>query len=89
MLSKVTFHEMVHNSRVKWITLLPKFKHILDIGGSSANISEGALIELGYLFRPKSLLIFDLPVNEQYWGLPKYSQNIDYQFHWGTLSYLH
>ena len=49
-----------------------KGSSILDIGGSSPNIDQGALIELGYPHRPKQLFIFDLPPEEQYWGKPKF-----------------
>ena len=49
----------------------------------------GALIELGYKHRPKELIIFDLPPEEQYWGKPKFPQDRDYEFNWGILKYIH
>ena len=60
MLKKTPFHEMVHLARVEWTKHLPKGSSILDIGGSSPNIDQGALIELGYPHRPKQLFIVDL-----------------------------
>ena len=89
MLKKTPFHEMVHLSRVEWVKKLPKASKIFDIGGSSPNIEEGALVELGYKFRPTNLIIFDLPPNEQYWGKPKFSQEKEYKFSWGSLNYYH
>ena len=64
---------MVHLARVEWTKHLPKGTSILDIGGSSPNIDQGALIELGYPHRPKQLFIVDLPPEEQYWGKAKVS----------------
>ncbi len=89
MLKKTPFHEMVHLARVEWIKKLPDVSFILDIGGSSPNIDQGALIELGYPYRPKKLFIFDLPPEEQYWGKPKFPQDRDYSFAWGNLKYFH
>ena len=62
------------------------FDTILDIGGSSPNIETGALIELGYLHRPKKLIIFDLLPDEQYWGAPKYNQQKIIFFHGDPLN---
>lgn len=78
-----------HRSRVKWIQTLPCFDRILDIGGSSPNRPEGALIELGYPHRPSRLDILDRPPDLQYWGKPKYDQSVSAQFDWGTVSYFH
>jgi len=89
MLKKTPFHEMVHLARVEWTKHLPKGSSILDIGGSSPNIDQGALIELGYPHRPKQLFIVDLPPEEQYWGKPKFPQDRDYTFSWGILKYFH
>lgn len=86
MHQKTPFHMMVHEGRQKWVKQMSEYKTILDIGGSSPNIKEGALIELGYKHRPKELYIFDKPVNEQYWGTPKYDQMQKYDFKWGTLT---
>ena len=80
---------MVHLARVEWMKHLPKGSFILDIGGSSPNIDQGALIELGYPHRPKQLFIVDLPPDEQYWGKPKFPQDRDYIFSWGILKYFH
>ena len=86
---KVSFSAMLHRARQEWCSSLDKFKYVLDIGGSSPNIEMGALIELGYQHRPKELVVFDLPEDEQYWGKPKFAQNRDYTFDWGTLKYEH
>ena len=74
------FNILVHLARKKWCGLINKFDFIFDIGGSSPNIAEGALVELGYNYRPKELIIFDLPEEEQYWGKPKFSQDKEYCF---------
>ncbi|MGB4874204.1 MAG: methyltransferase domain-containing protein [Candidatus Competibacter sp.] len=89
MVNAIPFSQMVHKARQAWIKSLPVFEKILDIGGSSPNIAEGALIELGYAHRPKELVIFDLPPSEQYWGKPKFPQDRDYSFSWGALHYFH
>lgn len=79
----------IHGARVKWVRTLAAFDRILDIGGSSANVPEGALIELGYPHRPKRLDILDLPPDEQYWGKPKYDQSMPSDFDWGRVYYHH
>lgn len=89
MLHRVPFHQMVHLARQSWVAQLPPFDNVLDIGGSSPNISQGALIELGYSHRPKRIVIFDLPPEKQYWGAPKYPQDRSYKFAWGTVEYIH
>lgn len=89
MINKVPFPEMVHKARQAWIATVGSATRILDIGGSSPNIDQGAMIELGYQHRPQELVIFDLPPNEQYWGLPKYPQDRQYSFSWGKLEYVH
>lgn len=89
MLNRTPFPTMVHLSRLAWIKTLPPAARVLDIGGSSPNIAEGALIELGYPHRPRELVIFDLPPNEQYWGAPRHPQDRTYSFDWGKLSYVH
>lgn len=84
-----SFLDMVHKARQAWCKGLDKYDCILDIGGSSPNASTGALIELGYSHRPKQIYILDKPAEEQYWGNPKYSQEIDYEFDWGKVEYHH
>lgn len=83
------FYEIQHEARVQWIRGLPPFGRILDIGGSSPNYAEGALIELGYRYWPRELVIFDLPEDQQYWGKPKFPQDRDYEFSWGRVRYAH
>jgi hypothetical protein len=80
---------VIHRSRQEWIKTVPAFDRILDIGGSSANNPEGALIELGYLHRPSRIDILDLPPDKQYWGKPKYDQSQSSRFDWGEVSYFH
>lgn len=87
---KIPFATILHQARQKWVSEeLPPFNSILDIGGSSANTEMGALIELGYSHRPKSLIIFDLPPEKQYWGLPNIDQTKKYNFIWGEIEYIH
>ena len=89
MLYKVPFSTVLHQGRQNWCNSLEKFDYVLDIGGSSPNYSYGALIELGYQYRPKELTIFDLPEEKQYWGKPKFSQDVDYNFEWGVVKHMH
>ncbi len=86
---KIPFYTMLHRSRQEWIKELNYFDSILDIGGSSGNIEMGALIELGYPHKPKSIMIFDLPPEEQYWGVPKVDQTKCHNFSWGSVEYIH
>jgi Methyltransferase domain len=79
----------LHMARIKWVKTLPQAKRILDIGGSSPTLAEGALIELGYAHRPEKLIIFDKPPNEQFWGKPNYSQDKDHILNWGDIQYIH
>lgn len=79
----------LHAARMAWVAQIPAAKRILDIGGSSPNIPEGALIELGYKHRPEKLIIFDKPPAEQYWGTPNYSQANIRTFDWGQVQYIH
>lgn len=81
--------DIVHQSRQRWIETLDAFATILDIGGSSANIPEGSLIEMGYAHRPQRLDILDLPEDEQYWGRPKYDQRHSHDFEWGSVHFHH
>ncbi|GIR49739.1 MAG: hypothetical protein CM15mP58_18360 [Burkholderiaceae bacterium] len=74
--------------RVEWTKHLPKGSSILDIGGSSPNIDQGALIELGYPHRPKQLFIVDLPPENNI-GQAKVSPGQGLYFSWGILKYFH
>ncbi len=89
MLQKTPFPDMVHKARQAWAATLEPFDRVLDIGGSSGNIPEGAMIELGYRHRPREIAIFDKPEDEQYWGKPKFPQDRDYEFDWGKVTYRH
>jgi len=80
---------IAHRSRQEWIRTVPSFRRVLDIGGSSANIPEGTLIELGYPHRPQRIDILDLPPDQQYWGKPKYDQSKPAVFSWGEVRYFH
>jgi SAM-dependent methyltransferase len=86
---RTPFNSVLHQVRVKWVSSLPHFSKILDIGGSSPNISLGAMIELGYPHRPQKLIIFDLPPEKQYWGKPKYEQQESFSFAWGEIYYIY
>lgn len=79
----------LHNARMTWVGQIPAAQRILDIGGSSPAVPEGALIELGYAHRPEKLIIFDKPPAEQYWGTPGYSQDNERTFPWGKVQYIH
>ncbi len=80
---------IVHRSRQAWIKTVPAAARILDIGGSSANNPQGALIELGYPHRPNCLHILDLPPDKQYWGKPTYDQSVPHRFDWGEVRFFH
>jgi SAM-dependent methyltransferase len=86
---KRTPTQQLHGARMAWAGQLPAAKHILDIGGSSPTVPEGALIELGYAHKPEKLIIFDKPPNEQFWGTPNYSQSNTRTFPWGQVQYIH
>ena len=79
----------LHSARMAWVGQIPAAGRILDIGGSSPAVPEGALIELGYAHRPENLIIFDKPPAEQYWGTPGYSQDNERTFSWGKVQYIH
>jgi len=81
--------EILHGSRQAWIKTVPRFDRILDIGGSSPNWPEGALIELGYPHRPHRIDILDRPPDQQYWGKPTYDQSAPNRFDWGEVNYFH
>jgi len=82
-------NDRLHAARQRWVRTLPAFGRLLDIGGSSPNRAEGALIQLGYPHRPSTLDILDLPPEQQNWGTPKYDQSVPTQFDWGTVTYFH
>lgn len=86
---KRTPTQQLHGARMAWAGQLPAAKRILDIGGSSPTVPEGALIELGYAHKPEKLIIFDKPPNEQFWGTPNYSQANTRTFPWGQVQYSH
>jgi SAM-dependent methyltransferase len=81
--------QQLHRARMLWVQQLPPANTILDIGGSSPNVPEGALIEMGYPHRPEKLIIFDKPPHEQYWGTPNYSQANTLVRPWGQVQYMH
>ena len=86
---KRTPTQQLHGARMAWAAQLPAAKLVLDIGGSSPTVPEGALIELGYAHKPEKLIIFDKPPNEQFWGTPNYSQANTRSFAWGQVQYIH
>jgi hypothetical protein len=79
----------LHMARQRWIRSVDAFDTILDIGGSSAGLREGALIELGYPHRPSRLDILDLPPDRQFWGTPTFDQTEPFDFEWGRVTYFH
>jgi SAM-dependent methyltransferase len=86
---KRTPTQQLHGARMAWAGQLPAAKLVLDIGGSSPTVPEGALIELGFAHKPEKLIIFDKPPNEQFWGTPNYSQANTRSFPWGQVQYIH
>lgn len=86
---KPTPTQQLHGARMAWVAQLTAAKRVLDIGGSSPTVPEGALIELGYAHRPEKLFIFDKPPHEQFWGTPNYSQANTRNFPWGDVTYIH
>ena len=86
---KPTPTQQLHGARMAWAAQLPAAKRVLDIGGSSPTVPEGALIELGFAHKPEKLIIFDKPPNEQFWGAPNYSQDNTRSFPWGQVQYIH
>jgi SAM-dependent methyltransferase len=86
---KRTPTQQLHGARMAWVAQLPAAKRVLDIGGSSPTVPEGALIELGYAHKPEKLIIFDKPPHEQFWGTPNYSQTNTRNFPWGQVQYIH
>ena len=86
---KRTPTQQLHGARMAWAAQLPEAKLVLDIGGSSPTVPEGALIELGYAHKPEKLIIFDKPPNEQFWGTPNYSQANTRSFAGGQVQYIH
>lgn len=82
------FGNLLHRARQEWAQQLPPAQRILDIGGSSPTVPEGALTELGYPHRPKRLTIFDLPPEQQFHGKPEYEQR-SLSFDWGRVEYLY
>lgn len=84
-----SFGARLHRARATWVTHVPSATRLLDIGGSSPTDPQGGLIQLGYLHRPKELIILDRPPELQYWGKPTYDQSVARQFTWGTVSYHH
>ena len=86
---KRTPTQQLHGARMAWAAQLPAAKRVLDIGGSSPTVPEGALIELGFAHKPEKLIIFDKPPNEQFWGTPNYSQANTRNFPWGQVQYIH
>lgn len=79
----------LHMARQRWIRSVGAFDSILDIGGSSAGMREGAMIELGYPHRPSRLDILDLPPDRQFWGTPTFDQTEPLDFDWGRVTYFH
>jgi hypothetical protein len=58
--------ETLHRSRLQLVRQLPKADIIVDLGGSCADRSEGALVVMGYPHRFKSLTIVEPPREERH-----------------------
>lgn len=87
--NRLPFIRMVHQARAKWVEGLGAFDNVLDIGGSSPTNEQGSLIDMGYRHRPRTLTIFDLPPDRQFWGKPSYSQTQSRTFDWGVVNFVH
>jgi SAM-dependent methyltransferase len=89
-LGSETLQARLHRSRGDWIGGLPAAPRILDIGGSSPTVPEGAMYEMGWQGEPELLTIVDRPPDEQYHGRPRYSQEAPYRTQWGgEVRYVH
>jgi SAM-dependent methyltransferase len=53
----------VHLSRKLWVQQLPRAARILDLGGTSQDSADGALVRLGYPYPFELLTIVDLPAD--------------------------
>ena len=87
--NRLPFIRMVHRARLAWVETLGAFENVLDIGGSSPTNEQGSLIDMGYKHRPRTLTIFDLPPERQFWGRPSYSQTQSRSFDWGVVNFVH
>jgi SAM-dependent methyltransferase len=59
-----TFFQALHSARIEIIrTQIPEAETIVDLGGAAANDPRGALLSMGYPYRPKEIFIIDLPAD--------------------------
>lgn len=68
MVNELPIHPLdaVHQSRMILIRhCLPDAEIIVDLGGASTAHPEGALLGLGYPYKPREILIVDLPPEER------------------------
>lgn len=56
----------LHVSRCQFVQSLPRAARILDLGGTSQNDANGALIALTYPYEFEELVIVDLPIDERH-----------------------
>ena len=54
--------ECLHEARIDLIkNHIPQAQRIVDLGGGSTDFQEGALLAMGYPYRPQKIYIIDLP----------------------------
>lgn len=58
--------EAAHQSRIALISrVLPPAERVVDLGGASQEHAQGALLLMGYPYRPREITIIDLPPLER------------------------
>lgn len=70
--------EALHRARIKVVsTCLPSARVVVDLGGAANGRPEGALLFMGYPYRPAEITIVDLPPSERFgWTDPEPSQDL-------------
>jgi SAM-dependent methyltransferase len=56
----------LHESRIRFVRMLPRACRIVDLGGNSVRDPRGALVSYGYPYRFDSLVVVDLPSPERH-----------------------
>lgn len=84
-----TFADRLHVARKKMISLLPQADCVVDLGGSCPTDIEGALHAMGYPYRPKRLIIVDLPFDTRMVVPVDFSEDGKLVRDFGTIEYVH
>lgn len=57
----------LHQARIQLVqTCLPPAEVIVDLGGAAQGVPEGYLLAMGYRYKPREIIIVDLPASERY-----------------------